>query len=401
MRSPWRSVLVAFFLSIAALAGGSAHAPGFGKPVLHTPARNQRSVGFCWAYTTMGWLESEIMRAHGRTQLSPEYLGLYTMYFRIQEHLRHYRLVAGRMSGRLPVTQATMKSRCVTVEKEDPVKCHARHIYRDADYYTPGEGAYVSSVLWLLPIIGVVPNRVFSLKIDDAEEERLQSAIAEFIRTRVLDDERLDAYLEQGPDGINHALLKDFRDALGVDLPLPGQKFQYQGRTYTPRTFYAAIQERTGFEPEDYREIEVKLSNHQAAMEAVRAQLMTGHAVPLGTGIFQDDLESGGNLWDLSNREGMFTSALCKKRSCADYRGGHEMLAVNWHNDAQGEVDGFVLKNSWGHKGRNAQGARGESSSERGFFLIDKDYLASSIRTGWERWVVILPKAVADRIDIK
>ena len=117
--------------TMAEPAGPTAEAESLrpGKPVVHTPARDQGSVGFCWAYALTGWIEGELALKGRRVSLSPEYNGFYNLYYQLRDHLRFFRTVARRLNGSAPVPKSTMESRCVRVEKQDPVDCLARRIF--------------------------------------------------------------------------------------------------------------------------------------------------------------------------------------------------------------------------------------------------------------------------------
>ncbi len=170
----------------------------------HTDVCNQASSGTCWSYSTNSFLESEMMRM-----------------------------------GKQPIRLAEIYSaHCVYMDKaESYVRMHGAISW--------GDGGECHDVINMYAKYGAMPQDVYTglhygtNKNKFAEMQAILKAI-------------LDAVVSNPNGKLTPSWKKAYMDALDSYLGAVPEKFKWDNRTYTPKTFAA---ERVGIHPEDYVEI--------------------------------------------------------------------------------------------------------------------------------------------------
>lgn len=170
----------------------------------HTDVCNQASSGTCWSYSTNSFLESEMMRM-----------------------------------GKQPIKLAEIFSaHCVYMDKADNyVRMHGAISW--------GDGGECHDVINMYAKYGAMPQDVYTglhygtTKNKFAEMQAILKAI-------------LDAVVSNPNGKLTPSWKKAYMEALDSYLGAIPEKFKWDNRTYTPKTFAA---ERVGIHPEDYVEI--------------------------------------------------------------------------------------------------------------------------------------------------
>jgi hypothetical protein len=340
-------------IGVAQLKGG----------VPHSPVKDQLQAEMCWSYSLMSFLEGEQIRKTGRyIELSPLYLGFYHLYHQVEYRMSEY----------------------------------ARRPQRQATALEPGN--QISTLLDESSEYGVVPERVFSAAVrTDHQRERLEESSVDILKKLkvLLHQGRLN--LDESDDGVNDQIYSEmvmnYKPVLKYAPPRPNQRLSMGPLgQYTPREF---MLEYLGFNPKDYTHVSVYQKYHSIGIEVVRKLLQSHYAVPLGFSVM-DGVVQGVSAFEKFVDTGFVTDEYCPQYGCKKLVGGHQVLIVNWLEDATGEVTGFIVKNSWGKdSGLNING-RQAGEGRRGYYVISADYLKkySVSRGGWD---VMIPKSLAKR----
>ncbi len=166
----------------------------------HFPPTPQYRTGTCWAFSTTSFFESEIKRLHGREVKLSE---MWTAYWEYVEKARGWIRYRGKMSF--------------------------------------GEGSEGNAVMRIWTKYGVVPRAAYEGVL--AEDGRFDHA-------RLYED--LRAFLEWCRDRNfwdEKVIIATVRAMLDRTMGRPPESFTWQGRTYTPRTFFEEVVE---LNPDDY-----------------------------------------------------------------------------------------------------------------------------------------------------
>ena len=165
-----------------------------------TSVKNQSKSGTCWSFSTISFLESELLRqGKGEYDLS-EIVPAYYSY--INKAVKRFR----------------------------------RHGNSAA-----GEGGQAHDVLDVIRSYGITPQSAYSgMLAGDTihNHNKLQAAVSEFLKTT----------LSKGV--IPENWLDEYKKILDEHIGAPPQSFEYEGKTYTPREFADAL-----INPDDYVEI--------------------------------------------------------------------------------------------------------------------------------------------------
>lgn len=170
----------------------------------HTDVRNQASSGTCWSYSTNSFLESEMMRM-----------------------------------GKQPIELAQIFSaRCVYQDKADAfVRMHGAISW--------GDGGECHDVLNMYAKYGAVPQSVYTGLHYGTTKNK-------FAEMQAVLKSMLDAVVANHNGKLTPSWRVAYANVLDSYLGEMPEKFTYDGRTYTPKSFAA---ERVGIHPEDYVEI--------------------------------------------------------------------------------------------------------------------------------------------------
>jgi len=307
--------------------------------VIHSSVQRQFPVDDCWAFEITGLMEGGALRQGHQVELSPEYLDLYWIYTQIYNNFK-----TGNAN------------------------------------FVPDEGFEGSAGLNTVKKFGAVPKKLFSytpVTLDD--DTNLMNRIQAFVNQTMSDPKQIAQYESVDENGINEKLLSDFSNVVGVHLPKPDEVFKFNGKAYTPKSF---VSRYLKFKPDDFVLFTPQSSEIQSSMNLIRQALKSGTQVGIGFTLFQDAIPSdpSTNIFEMVSKTGIFSSDLCPNQHCATVRGGHVVLAVNWLEDANANVNAIIIKNSWGTQfGRDDRGSLTNDPTKKGFFIIENGYLFNGV----------------------
>jgi bleomycin hydrolase len=172
--------------------------------VEHTGVKNQASSGTCWSYSTNSFLESEMIRM-----------------------------------GKQPVELSQIYSaRCVYMDKADSyVRMHGSLAW--------GDGGECHDVINMYAKYGAVPQEVYTgLQYGTTKNK--------FAEMQAILKSMLDAVVANPNGKLTPSWKKAYLAVLDAYLGAMPEKFKFEGKTYTPKSFAT---ERVGLHPEDYIEV--------------------------------------------------------------------------------------------------------------------------------------------------
>lgn len=335
-------------------ACGPAQRPEASRPdsveIPQTPVENQFRIGFCWAYATIGLIESDYkVRTGKELQLSEEALG----YYRMLEGLYF-------LAQNLPAQEV------ISALLDDTFQGWVLKSDEIPDSFE------------LIKTYGIVPESVWNTKFtDSARVDRLVKVIRRSMAELV--------FSSTDPRAITRSQIqKQVLLAPGAWESAPPQEFSFQGRRYTPQS----LLEKTAFDPDQFESvITSRPSDVSRVIAAAKRALVRGYSVPLGFPVNFDRLEadtfSGKNV-NLFQGENFFRD------------GGHAVLIDDFVNiggrqgalplqeleqefrKPMGELDYFVFKNSWGTDAETNESGTIISGSPTGYYKMDREYLIGS-----------------------
>lgn len=342
-----------------------------------TPVKSQNKVGFCWAYATMGFLESLMLKRTGQSlDLSEEALGFY----RMAEELR---ALTTKYKPEDLADVAAFKSKVFEdLEGWDLI------FYPE---YNPG--LPVRGSLQLVREYGAVPEYAWSYKFLSSQQvnDLLQFVAEAFVAL----------YKEQG-SAITREMIFDLLARPEAYGSRPPQQFDYVlpsgvKRTMTPAEF---VEYMIGFSPDAYTYLIPDAQiDYGKIVTAIKWTLSRGIDVPLSYSIYADSE----NDWDASySTAGMDLEHL-------ENEGGHVVLLTDFVNKggrpgalpdsllgaelakSPDELDFLVLKNSWNTK------LQSPLLPLPGYFTMKQDYVRLLARTPVDIMVVV-PRDIAMKV---
>ena len=168
-----------------------------------TPIQNQGSSGTCWSYSTNSFLESEMIKA-----------------------------------GKKPVPLAKIyTARCSYLDK-------AYNYVRMNGAVSWGDGGEPHDVINMYAKYGILPESVYTGLINGAKKNNFKKMQAGL-------KAMLDTIVNSSAAGVDLSWQKRFKDTLDAHLGIVPEKFEYEGKEYTPVTF---AKEAVGLNPDDYIE---------------------------------------------------------------------------------------------------------------------------------------------------
>ncbi len=166
-----------------------------------TAIKSQDRAGTCWSWSTISFLESEIIRlGKDSVSLAP----LYIVWNTYDEKAKRY----VRMHGNLNF----------------------------------GQGGAFADVLWTIKNYGIVPLSVYS-GLNYGEEIHAHGELDAILKAYV------DAVVSNPNKKLSTAWLRGYDAVLDAYLGPKPEKFTYKGKEYTPATFY---KDATGLNMDDY-----------------------------------------------------------------------------------------------------------------------------------------------------
>lgn len=299
-----------------------------------TPVKNQSRSGTCWDYATVGFFESEILRKTGRTYDLCEMFVANKNY--VDEALFHVRM------------------------------------HGDSRF---SEGGSADDVLAVLKTHGICPEEAMP-----APGSLTGDSLANFTESFSVLTPYVEAVAKNKAKKLSHQWLEGYQAILDAYLGKCPEKFVYEGREYTPRSFAESL----GLDFDDYVSI-TSYTHHPFYTSFIieapyKWRPQQSYNVPLDSlmNIIDKALEKGYNVcWggDVSgngfNRQGLAqekttpTQELRQQRFDQwDSTYDHVMLIFGKAKDQYGHVY-YMVKNSWG-----------ESGDYKGIWYMQDNYIA-------------------------
>lgn len=299
-----------------------------------TPVKNQSRSGTCWDYATVGFFESEILRKTGRTYDLCEMFVANKNY--VDEALFHVRM------------------------------------HGDSRF---SEGGSADDVLAVLKTHGICPEEAMP-----APGSLTGDSLANFTEFFSVLTPYVEAVAKNKAKKLSHQWLEGYQAILDAYLGKCPEKFVYEGREYTPRSFAESL----GLDFDDYVSI-TSYTHHPFYTSFIieapyKCRPQQSYNVPLDSlmNIIDKALEKGYNVcWggDVSgngfNRQGLAqekttpTQELRQQRFDQwDSTYDHVMLIFGKAKDQYGHVY-YMVKNSWG-----------ESGDYKGIWYMQDNYIA-------------------------
>lgn len=388
-----------------AAAEDAARAEGASVSIPQSPVKDKKFIGFCWAYATTDFLESEHLKAHpgSKLDLSEEALG----FFRIAEQLEA--IVKGARSPDEVVAE-------ISCERMQGLTVLAP------------EGSSRRGGLDLAEAYGVVPESAYSVKFPteaDREDtflgikDRLASLVREKPLAAITADDLMDRVIVR-PAG---SATRPSRY-----LARPPERFTYAGRTFgSARDFYTSYVRHAGT---PLARVTLRRPAEVAKFTwLVKRALAGGTTVPFGFGVdrnhlFQGDgwvVFTGERSHGMPNAYGPKNDALkgpeCEPKIMREYaQGAHAVVITDFVNRgaregalgsaselenevARPEADlaYVVVKNSWGVDSAGREEGTSWLPSPDGYYRVDRAYVAGSLAAGVALNIVV-PKALVDAL---
>lgn len=319
-----------------------------------TDIRNQEKVGFCWAYATVAFIESNYKTRTGQeVKLSPEAIGFYRMARGLYQATR-----AKSLNDILPL-------------------------------FVPGglEGYFVKlqdggdDALSLIDKYGVVPESEWAIKFDTDTKSRevtraMQSALWVLVRDRFL----------RGKDATD-LTMDDIFDkvmtAKGAFPSKPPTSFQVQGVTMSATDYLRDVLQ---FKSSDYVAVRINNATDFARfIQGSKRALVRGVAVPLAypvnVSLLQGDTFSGKGADSATNyaKDGAHAVLITDFVNAGKSTGAMTPSEITEELKRPiAELDHFVIKNSWGKSAKKNESGKVIRGSETGYYKIDREYLEGS-----------------------
>lgn len=343
--------------------------------VPQTSVKSQNQIGFCWAYATMGFLESLAIKKSGTTiDLSEEALGFYRMAEELVFLSKKF--PAADLADAKMVADKTFEG----LEGWDATFNPA---------YNPGFPA--RNALQLVEDFGVVPESAWSYKFLTAEQtDKFFAAVFGGFAGLMA---------QHGQRNVTQQMIFDLLASEGAYGSRPPENFDYttaagEVRNINGKDFLAQV---VGFTADDYTYmIPDQVIDYGKIVKAVKLTLARGIDVPLSYNIYEGSI----NRWDASH------SAKNLDPDHLELDGGHLVLITDFVNyggrpgavsddvlklemeKSPNELDFVVIKNSWD--------TRPQSPRLRlpGYYTMDQSYLQLVSKTETDITVVV-PRDIA------
>ncbi|PTN09784.1 bleomycin hydrolase [Mangrovibacterium marinum] len=174
------------------------------KELAYTPVKNQNRSGTCWSFSTIGFLESEMLRAgKPETNLSEMYIVWHTY---LQKALKYVRL-----HGNINFSA----------------------------------GGAFHDVTNMIQQYGIVPEDAYQ-GLNYGEKQHVHAELDKMLT------EQVKAVVENGNKKLSPAWIESVKGTLNAYLGELPESFKYDGKTYTPQTFATKY---VGLNMDDYVEL--------------------------------------------------------------------------------------------------------------------------------------------------
>jgi len=198
-------LLVVFAINIKAQHEKKEKAEGYKFTVVKenkcTPAKNQNRAGTCWSYSTLGFIEAEMLRlGKPETDLSEMFVVHKTYADKAKKYVR--------MHGTINF----------------------------------GGGGAVNDAIDVIRNYGIVPEEAYK-GLNYGEDNHVHGELDDLTKSYV------DAVIKNSNQHLSTAWFNGFEGILNAYLGVIPEKFNYNSKEYTPKTF---AKEVVGINPDDY-----------------------------------------------------------------------------------------------------------------------------------------------------
>ncbi len=171
------------------------------KLIKTTPPRDQQRAGTCWSYSTLGFIEAEMIRmGKDEIDLSEPFVFRTSFEDKAEKYVRMHGTINFGGGGAV----------------NDPIDVIVKH--------------------------GIVPEEVYK-GLDYGTENHVHGEINTILKAYV------DAVIANKNKKLTTAWLKGYKGILDAYFGVTPEKFKYDGKEYTPRTFADKV---VGINPDDY-----------------------------------------------------------------------------------------------------------------------------------------------------
>jgi bleomycin hydrolase len=172
------------------------------KDLENTPVQNQNQTSTCWSFSALSFFESEMLRMGKAKDVN--------------------------------LSEMFVVNKVYSLKAENYIRMHGKTNF--------GEGGGFPDVLQVLKHDGIVPEEVYTGKKDPSaphNHKLLETTLKNILLPASLDEtQKIDFEFMQGT----------VRSVCDAYLGKAPEKFEYKGKSYTPRTYA----ESTGLNPDDY-----------------------------------------------------------------------------------------------------------------------------------------------------
>jgi hypothetical protein len=373
-------LLLSFGLFALASCGGRPETAATKSVAIpQTVVKGQGSIGFCWSYTTIGFLESLILKKSGeRVDLSEEALGFY----RIVEELE------------------SMSKRFTAAEVDSPEKVRLKSFedlegwsYAFTQGYNPGYPALDS--YHLVKKYGAVPEGAWSRKFSrqgtrDALYSSIYKGFAALMR-------------QHGQNGVSRPMILKLLSSSDVFGSEPPRSFVYKTKDGKSKNFKATefIAELASFDPDSYTVMTSSPENNYDIMvQAIKKTLARGLAVPAGFSILNTPTET-------TYEDYVMGPTIPES---LEEVGGHGVLITDFvnHRGVEGAISAEALAMEVARPSSDLDYMRVKDSASRRVFaqvpdrekfaVMDANYLRALVKKK-ERLFIMVPKDVVPTLD--
>lgn len=357
------------------------------EEIPQTGVEDQGWVGFCWAYTTMAFLESEYKIRTGRDlNLSEEALG----FHRMAEELFW-----------MAHNEPKDKLKPELLNESSFEWAEGWHFMWAPDYgpQVDNPNRQLPHALDLIEKYGVVPESAFRVKFSNGRHYGyLKNSV--FKAFAKLVEKTAD------PKTITLADLHKILSSPAAFGAVPPSEFDVQlGDETVHMTSTDSLSKEIHFEQSAWQGVTIRTrARFERGLQAIKAALRSGHSVPFGFPVVGEAFKS--------DPPGFFARA--KDESSFKSVGGHAVLITDFVNHGSrpgtlpqaerdreharpvSDLNYIVFKNSWGEfEPRSRMG----KLLPLGMMAMDREYLWASVTQLSEEGLdLLLPKSVADEI---
>ncbi len=326
------------------------------KSLKTTPIKNQSRTSTCWSFALTSFVETEAIRkGKGEHELSPMFTVYNAYHYKANRYLRLKR-------------------------------------YDIANF---PEGGALNDVPDMFRIYGAIPNSVYnglqygSETHNHSEFARVLSAYLKSVSTKRAWDDRSKSYKEVSY--VSPMWEKGFKALLNTWLGEPPTTFEYQGKTYTPKSFAKFLD----FNPDDYvllssfthypfySEFVLEVPDNWSQAKAmnipledlrsiIKNSIEKGYSVAWASDMGDQFTGRQDGIWtlpkedisqmDKEKKQAFLNAPAEQKEVTQEFRQSgydnfittddHAMLIMGMANDQLGNLY-YYVKNSWGTKGKN------------------------------------------------